>query len=41
MGRWDLIRYESRIAAGGELELTFIEGSREFTRRVRVFDLIP
>lgn len=41
VGRWDLIRYESRIAAGGELELTFIEGSREFTRRVRVFDLVP
>jgi S1-C subfamily serine protease len=41
VGRWDLLRYESRIAAGGELELTFIEGSREFTRRVRVFDLVP
>lgn len=41
VGRWDLPRYESRVAAGGELELTFLEGSREFTRRVRVFELVP
>lgn len=41
VARWDLRRYEARIARGGELELSFLEGSREFARRVAVMDLVP
>ena len=41
VARWDLRRLEARVARGGELELAFLEGSREFARRVAVMELVP
>jgi Aspartyl protease/PDZ domain len=41
VSRWDLSRFEARVGRTEELEFTFLEGNREITRRVRVFDLVP
>ncbi|MCE2862895.1 MAG: hypothetical protein RIR76_2514 [Verrucomicrobiota bacterium] len=41
VARWDLSRFEARVGRAEDLQFTFLEGNREFTRRVRVFDLVP
>ncbi len=41
MSRWDLRRYEARVASADELVLTFLKGTSETDVRVKVFDLVP
>ncbi len=41
VARWDLSRFEAHVGRAEELEFTFLEGNREFTRRLRAFDLVP
>lgn len=39
--KWDLRRYEQRVATASEIAFTFLQGSVETERRVRVFELVP
>lgn len=41
MAKWDLRRYEERVAAAAEITLTFLKGTSETDVRVKVFDLVP
>jgi hypothetical protein len=41
MAKWDLRRYEERVARADEIALTFLKGTQETERRVRVFELVP
>jgi hypothetical protein len=38
---WDPARYEAAIAKGPSLEYTFIEGSTETVRSLRIVDIVP
>lgn len=39
--RWDLQRFRTRVAAGGAIDFTFLDGRTETTRRLAVIDLVP
>ncbi len=39
--KWDLRRYEQLVATAPEIVFTFLVGSAETERRVRVFELVP
>jgi hypothetical protein len=41
VSKWDFARYEGLIANATELVFSFLNGSSEGEKRVRVFDLIP
>ena len=41
VARWDLRRYEQLVASAGEIAFTFLNGTAETEKRVRVFELVP
>ena len=41
VARWDLRRYEQLVATASELTLTFLNGTSESEKTVRVFELVP
>lgn len=41
MAKWDLRRYEQLVATADEIAFTFLNGTHEKERRVRVFELVP
>lgn len=41
VARWDLRRYEMLVATASEIIFTFLNGAREYERRIEVFVLIP
>ncbi len=41
MAKWDLRRYEQRIAQADQVVFTFLQGTREIERQVRIFELVP
>lgn len=41
IARWDLRRYEALVASASEVALTFLNGTSETEKRVRVFELVP
>lgn len=41
VAKWDLRRYEQVLTSGGEIGLTFLNGTAETEKRVRIFDLVP
>jgi hypothetical protein len=41
VARWDLRRYEQLVATAGEIAFTFLDGSAEVEKRVRLFELVP
>jgi hypothetical protein len=41
MAKWDLRRFEERVATAAEITLTFLKGTIETDVRVRTFDLVP
>lgn len=38
---WDLQRYEMLVSAASEIRLTFLNGTAEAEKRVKVFELVP
>ena len=41
VANWDLARYQQLIASADEVEFTFLNGTQETERNLKVFDLIP
>lgn len=41
IAKWDFRRYEQAVASEKEIALTFLAGSAETEKRVRVFELVP
>lgn len=41
IARWDLRRYEALVASENEITFTFLTGTTEVEKRVRVFELVP
>lgn len=41
IAKWDLRRYEQLVATAPEIALTFLNGTAEKEKRVRVFELVP
>jgi hypothetical protein len=41
VAKWDLRRYEQLVASATEITLTFLNGTAETEKRVKVFELIP
>jgi hypothetical protein len=41
VAKWDLPRYEQLVATATEVAFTFLNGTTETEKRVRVFDLVP
>jgi hypothetical protein len=41
MAKWDLRRYEQLVATAGEISLTFLHGTHEKEKRVKIFELVP
>jgi S1-C subfamily serine protease len=41
VAKWDLRRYEQAVATADEIRLTFLAGTVETEKRVRVFELVP
>lgn len=41
VARWDLRRYEQLVATASEIAFTFLNGTAETEKRVRVFELVP
>jgi hypothetical protein len=41
VAKWDLRRYEQLVASAEEITLTFLQGTVEMEKRVRVFALLP
>jgi hypothetical protein len=41
LAKWDLIRYEQLVATADEIAFTFLNGTIEIEKRIRVFELVP
>ena len=41
LAKWDLIRFEQLVATADEIVFTFLSGTVETQKRVRVFELVP
>jgi membrane-associated protease RseP (regulator of RpoE activity) len=41
IAKWDLTRYEQLIATADEISFSFLNGSVEAEKRLRVFELVP
>ena len=41
LAKWDLIRFEQLVATADEIAFTFLNGTAESEKRVRVFELVP
>ena len=41
IAKWDFRRYEQLVATASEITLTFLTGTAESEKRVRVFELVP
>ena len=41
VARWDLRRYEQLVATASEIAFTFLSGTEEIEKRVKVFELVP
>jgi hypothetical protein len=41
VARWDLRRYEQLVASANEITFTFLNGTAESEKQVRVFELVP
>ena len=41
VANWDLARYQQLIASADEVEFTFLNGTQETVRNLKIFDLIP
>jgi len=41
VAKWNVSRYEQLVASAGEVAFTFLNGTQETDKRVKVFDLVP
>ena len=41
VARWDIRRYELLVATATSIEFTFLNGAKETSQRINVFDLVP
>ena len=41
VAKWNIVRYQQLIDVGGEIALTFLNGTKETEKRFKIFDLVP
>jgi len=41
VAKWNIVRYQQLVDAGGEIAFTFLNGTKETEKRIPVFDLVP
>lgn len=41
VGKWGIVRYQQLVRSGDEIVLTFLNGTKETDKRIKIFDLVP